>query len=98
MQERTLEESSRAAQRPSIALQLAGAEKVQGGALSLPRALPRYLGRRQCRVRCLGEHVVTLYRAHKLVLKPQREGVGSSIYLRNIPPFVAQTPQQERAA
>jgi hypothetical protein len=37
-------------------------------------------------------------RAHELVLKPQREGGGNNIYRGNIPPFVAQMPQQERVA
>ena len=37
-------------------------------------------------------------RAHELVLKPQREGGGNNVYRGNIPPFVAQIPQQDRVA
>ncbi|KAI0263679.1 hypothetical protein BGY98DRAFT_1045933 [Russula aff. rugulosa BPL654] len=37
-------------------------------------------------------------RAHELVLKPQREGGGNNVYRGNIPPLVAQMPQQERVA
>jgi glutathione synthase len=37
-------------------------------------------------------------RAHELVLKPQREGGGNNVYRENIPPFVVQLPEHERAA
>jgi hypothetical protein len=40
--------------------------------------------------------IEAVHRAHKLVLEPQRERGGNDIYRVNIPPFIAQMPQQER--
>jgi hypothetical protein len=87
--------SSRAAQCPSIALQLsAGAKKVQELLSPLgiiERCVAASEGANgQCRARYLGEHLVTLRRAHELVLKLQREeGGGNSLYRRSTPLFVA---------
>ncbi len=108
---RALLESSRAAQCPSIALQLAGAKKVQE-VLSRPGILERYLTPSED-ADAVRDSWVSMWsldqedgkgaeeavrRAHQLVLKPQREGGGNNIYWGNIPAFVAQLPQRERAA
>jgi glutathione synthase len=108
---RAVLESSRAAQCPSIPLQLAGAKKVQE-VLTRPGILERFLGASEgadavrdtwMRMWSLdrddgkgAEEAVR--RAHELVLKPQREGGGNNIYRGNIPAFVAQMSQQERVA
>jgi glutathione synthase len=108
---RSLLERSRASQCPSFALQLAGAKKVQE-VLTRPGILERFLAPsegadavRDSWVRMWSldadsgagaEEAVR--RAHELVLKPQREGGGNNVYRENIPPFVAQLPERERAA
>ncbi|KAI0292396.1 glutathione synthase [Russula brevipes] len=108
---RALLESSRAAQCPSLALQLAGAKKVQE-VLTRPGVLERFLAPeegaaavRDSWVRMWALDVdggagaeEAVRRAHELVLKPQREGGGNNVYRGNIPPFVARLPQHERAA
>jgi glutathione synthetase len=108
---RALLESSRAAQCPSLALQLAGAKKVQE-VLTHPGVLERFLAPeegaaavRDSWVRMWALDVdggagaeEAVRRAHELVLKPQREGGGNNVYRGNIPPFVARLPQHERAA
>lgn len=103
-------ERSRAVQCPSIALQLAGSKKIQEF-LSRPNVLERFLTEEQAAA--VRDTWVSMWsldtddgkgaeeavrRAHELVLKPQREGGGNNIYRGNIPPFVAQMPQQERVA
>ncbi|KAI0276758.1 glutathione synthase [Russula aff. rugulosa BPL654] len=108
---RAVLERSRAAQCPSIALQLAGAKKVQE-VLSRPGVLERFLAPSEG-ADAVRDTWVSMWsldsdngkgaeeavrRAHELVLKPQREGGGNNIYRGNIPPFVAQMPQQERVA
>jgi glutathione synthetase len=108
---RALLERSRAAQCPSFALQLAGAKKVQE-VLTRPGMLERFLAPSEgaAAVRDSWVHMWSLdadggagaeeavRRASELVLKPQREGGGNNVYRGNIPPFVAQLPEQERAA
>ena len=108
---RALLESSRAAQCPSFALQLAGAKKVQE-VLTRPGMLERFLapseGAAAVRDSWVGMWSLdadggagaeeAVRRAQDLVLKPQREGGGNNVYRGNIPPFVAQLPAQERAA
>ena len=108
---RALLESSRAAQCPSFALQLAGAKKVQE-VLTRPGMLERFLapseGSAAVRDSWVGMWSLDVdggagaeegvRRAQDLVLKPQREGGGNNVYRGNIPPFVAQLPVQERAA
>ena len=108
---RAVLERSRAAQCPSIALQLAGAKKVQE-VLSRPGILERFLAPSEG-ADAVRDTWVSMWsldsddgkgaeeavrRAHELVLKPQREGGGNNIYRGNIPPFVAQMPQEERVA
>jgi glutathione synthetase len=105
-------ESSRAAQCPSIALQLAGAKKVQE-VLTRPGILERFLapseGADAVRDSWVNmwsldrddgkgaeEEEEAVRRAHELVLKPQREGGGNNVYRGNIPQFIAQMPQHER--
>lgn len=108
---RALLESSRAAQCPSFALQLAGAKKVQE-VLTRPGTLERFLapseGAAEVRESWVGMWSLdadggagadeAVRRAEELVLKPQREGGGNNVYRGNIPPFVARLPAQERAA
>jgi glutathione synthase len=108
---RALLERSRAAQCPSLALQLAGAKKVQE-VLTRPGMLERFLTPSEGAAAVRDSWVCmwsldadggagaeeAVRRAHELVLKPQREGGGNNIYRGNIPPFVAQLPEQERAA
>ncbi|KAF8488207.1 glutathione synthase [Russula emetica] len=108
---RAVLERSRAVQCPSIALQLAGAKKVQE-VLSRPGILERFLAPSEG-ADAVRDTWVSMWsldkdegkgaeeavrRAHELVLKPQREGGGNNIYRGNIPPFVAQMSQQERVA
>jgi glutathione synthase len=108
---RALLESSRAAQCPSLALQLAGAKKVQE-VLTRPGMLERFLASEEG-AEAVRDSWVRLWsldadggagaeeavrRAHELVLKPQREGGGNNVYRGNIPPFVAQLPEHDRAA
>ncbi|KAI0292200.1 glutathione synthase [Multifurca ochricompacta] len=108
---RALLESSRAAQCPSLALQLAGGKKVQE-VLTRPGVLERFLSPsegaalvRNSWVRLWGLDKgggagadEAVRGANELVIKPQREGGGNNIYRDKIPSFVAQLPQQERAA
>ena len=104
-------ESSRAAQCPSIALQLAGAKKVQE-VICRPGILERFLAPSEG-ADAVRDTWVSMWsldtddgkgaeeavrRAQGLVLKPQREGGGNNVYRGNIPSFVAQMPQQERVA
>ena len=108
---RALLESSRAAQCPSIPLQLAGAKKVQE-VLTRPGMLERFLSPSEGAA-AVRDSWVSMWsldadggagaeeavrRAQELVLKPQREGGGNNVYRGNIPPFVAQLPVKERAA
>ena len=108
---RAVLESSHAIQCPSIALQLAGAKKVQE-VLSRPGVLERFLAPSEG-ADAVRDSWVSMWsldrddgkgaeeavrRAHELVLKPQREGGGNNIYRGNIPPFVAQMSQPERVA
>lgn len=92
-------ERSLAIKCPSVALQLAGAKKVQQ-VLAEPEVLERYLGQDADLVRgcftqmyplddsSLGREALKL--AHeepqKYVLKPQREGGSHNIYKEDIPP------------
>lgn len=108
---RAVLERSRAAQCPSLALQLAGAKKVQE-VLSRPGTLERFLapseGADAVRDSWVGMWSLdgddgkgaeeAVRRAHELVLKPQLEGGGNNVYRGNIPPFVAQMAAQERVA
>ena len=100
---RALPESSRAAQCPSFALQLAGAKKVQEvltrpGMLDVSSRLQRVLRLRDSWA-CIWSLDAdggagadeAVRRAQELVLKPQRDR-------ENVPPFIAQLPVQERAA
>ena len=108
---RALLESSRAVQCPSLALQLAGAKKVQE-VLTRPGILERFLAPEEGAA-AVRESWVRMWsldadgdagaeeavrRADELVLKPQREGGGNNVYREAIPPFVAQLPRGERAA
>ncbi|KAH9968289.1 glutathione synthase [Russula compacta] len=108
---RSLLESSRAAQCPSLALQLAGAKRVQE-VLTRPGVLERFLAPSEGAA-AVRESWVRMWaldaddgagaeeavrRAHELVLKPQREGGGNNVYRASIPPFVEQLPRRERAA
>lgn len=109
---RALLERSRAAQCPSLALQLAGGKKVQE-VLTRPGVLERFLAPSEgaesvreswVRMWALDEGPdgagadEAIRRARELVLKPQREGGGNNIYRDKIPQFVAQLPERERAA
>jgi len=105
-------ERSRAAQCPSLALQLAGGKKVQE-VLTRPGVLDRFLAHSEG-AESVRESWVRMWaldegrdgagadeavrRARELVLKPQREGGGNNIYRDKIPQFVAQLPERERAA
>ena len=108
---RSVLEGSRAAQYPSIALQLSGANIVQE-VLSRPGILERFFAPSEG-ADAVRDTWVSMWslnsdngkgaeeavrRAHELVLKPQREEGGNNIYRGNISPFVAQMPQQERVA
>ena len=108
---RGLLESSRATQCPSLALQLAGAKRVQE-VLTHPGVLERFLAPSEGAA-AVRESWVRMWaldaddgagaeeavrRAHELVLKPQREGGGNNVYRANIPPFVEQLPRREHAA
>ena len=104
---RALLERSRAAQCPSLALQLAGGKKVQE-VLTRPGVLERFLTPTEgaesvreswVRLWALDEGAdEAVRRAQELVLKPQREGGGNNVYRDKIPQFVAQLPVRERAA
>jgi glutathione synthase len=108
---RALLERSRAAQCPSLVLQLAGGKKVQE-VLTRPGVLERFLAPSEgaTAVRDSWVHMWGLderagagaeeaaHRASELVLKPQREGGGNNVYRDKIPAFVAQLPARERAA
>ncbi|KAH9015705.1 glutathione synthase [Lactarius hengduanensis] len=94
---RALLERSRAAQCPSLALQLAGGKKVQE-VLTRPGVLERFLAPSEG-AELVRESWTRPYAAQReLVLKPQREGGGNNIYRDKIPQFVAQLPERERAA
>ncbi|KAH9960106.1 glutathione synthase [Russula dissimulans] len=108
---RALLESSLAVQCPSLALQLAGAKKVQE-VLTRPGMLERFLtpeegadAVRESWMRMWSLDVdgdagaeEAVRRADELVLKPQREGGGNNVYREAIPPFVAELPRGERGA
>ena len=109
---RALLERSRAAQCPSLALQLAGGKKVQE-VLTRPGVLERFLAPSEGGAGAVRDSWMRMWsldegagagaeeavrRASELVLKPQREGGGNNVYRDKIPAFVAQLPQRERAA
>ncbi|KAI0265685.1 glutathione synthase [Gloeopeniophorella convolvens] len=107
---RALLERSRAAQCPSLALQLAGGKKVQE-VLTRPGVIERFLDVDTETAAALRTSWVGLWaldapggaedavrRAEDLVLKPQREGGGNNVYRGAIPAFVARLPEAERAA
>ena len=105
---RALLERSRAVQCPSFALQLAGGKKVQE-VLTRPGVLERFLAPTSGGAESVRESWMRMWaldegtdeavrRARELVLKPQREGGGNNIYRDNIPQFVKQLPERERAA
>lgn len=96
---RHIMERSLAIKCPTIALQLAGAKKVQQ-VLAEPQVLERFVGPDSDALRstftqlwpmdrsALGQEAVSLARRspEKYVLKPQREGGSNNIYKTDIPP------------
>ncbi|KPV72466.1 uncharacterized protein RHOBADRAFT_18343 [Rhodotorula graminis WP1] len=103
-------ERSRAIKCPSVAMQLAGAKKVQQ-VLASPAELAHFVPRGDTRA-ALAESFTGLFplddsregldaleRARTdpsgFVLKPQREGGGNNIYRGDIPPFLAQLEDED---
>jgi glutathione synthase len=108
---RLLLERSRAIKCPSVALQLAGAKKVQE-VLSRPGQLERFLPGRPDDVSRLQASFTRLFplddsdaglealrlataNPEGFVLKPQREGGGNNIYRLDIPPFLAELERKD---
>lgn len=108
---RLLLERSRAVKCPSVALQLAGAKKVQQ-VLAEPDELERHLPAPSADVRgsftqlypldssLLGQEAQQLALDHpeRFVMKPQREGGGNNIYRTDIPPALSAMSRQAREA
>jgi glutathione synthetase len=108
---RLLLERSRAIKCPSVALQLAGAKKVQE-VLSRPGQLERFLPDRPEDVALLRKSFTRLFplddsdvgrealrlateSPEDFVLKPQREGGGNNVYRSDIPPFLAELEKKD---
>lgn len=109
-QTRYVLESSVAIKCPSVQLQLAGGKKVQevitqgdvasrfGQDIDLHELRSSWMGMWGLDDR--GDYGVRRAReqAHKLVLKPQREGGGNNVYKQDIPGFLDTLPASEREA
>jgi glutathione synthetase len=108
---RLLLERSKAIKCPSVALQLAGAKKVQE-VLSRPGQLERFLPNRPDDVSRLRDSFTRLFplddsdagrealrlattNPEDFVLKPQREGGGNNVYRLDIPPFLAELEKKD---
>ncbi|GAA5937671.1 glutathione synthase [Sporobolomyces koalae] len=104
---RLLVERSLAIKCPSVAMQLAGAKKVQqvlsdrtqlGQFIDEPELLNRieksFVGLESMEPNGVGERFAKSH-PERYVLKPQREGGGNNIYRTDIPPFLDQLAQRD---
>jgi len=109
---RLLLERSKAIKCPSVALQLAGAKKVQQVLASEEGLLEHYMDTEAAaRLRAtfmsmwpmddsdLGKRGLDLAQtqSQRFVLKPQREGGGNNIYQSDIPPFLTAMHERDKS-